>query len=369
MRFSISKEALQTPLMAVFGAVAKKTQFPILSHILIQISGSRLSFVGSDGEIELSAETTINNEEAKDGQTTVNARNLFDITRSLPNKSQITLEMKESQCLLRAGRARFALATLAPLDFPRLSQTPAITEFSVSEKDLKSCLEATHFALAEQDIRFFLNGLYWHSQGNQLTIVGADGHRMAIAPLSLSCTPTPSFSLIVPKRATAELLRIMSDTTEKIAVSVGKGDLRLLSSHFSLTTKLIDATFPDYQPLLKIDAKGRLVGDRDELREAFSRVSILSNEEDRVICLHLKSGNVKVSAVNRRQEQAEEIVKTEYEGPDLEIGFNVRYLLDALNVMPEGAVEIIFQGETGSAMLKSSNKSDLTTHLIMPLKI
>jgi DNA polymerase III subunit beta len=367
MKFLIEREALLRPLAAVTGVVERRAKVPILGNVLLLADQNGLEVVGSDNEVE--ASFRLEHDISVKGAITVAARKLYDIVRALPEGAVCQLEQDEAHLTLKAGRSRFSLATLPAADFPRVPEVDARVTLQVSGRQLKRLIESSHFAMAHQDVRYYLNGLLLEVVGSRLRAVATDGHRLALSELTLEQdVATEPQQVIVPRKGVAELLRLLPEGDDAVHVTIGVSHMALTVGHQRLVTRLVDARYPDYERVLPRDTRASLQASRELLRQIFNRTAILSNEKFRGIRLHLEAGLLKVSAQNPELEMAEEEVEVGYEGEPLEVGFNVTYLLDALGAIDAETVTIEFTDANSSCLIRASEGS-ADRYVVMPMRL
>jgi DNA polymerase-3 subunit beta len=366
MKFQIRREDLLVPLQNVIGAVEKKQTLPALANILIKADETQLSLTATDLEIELVTTANIVAEES--GETTLPARKLLDICRALPEEASISIAVDSNKAVVKTGRSRFTLATLPASDFPSLEKINAVAEFLLPQATLKELIEKTAFAMALQDVRYYLNGLLLEVSAGFLRAIATDGHRLAYCEKQADCDIEEIKQVIVPRKGIQELMRLLTDSDDSVNVMLGSNHIRIQTAEIRFTSKLIDGRFPDYNRVIPTDGQNRIIADRDSLRQALVRTSILSNEKYRGIRLIANENMLELQAQNPDQEEADVEVEVDYSGNGLEIGFNVNYLLDVLNVTDSSKVE---------AALRDSNSSCLVTYpdlpeckyVIMPMRL
>ncbi|MAJ86573.1 MAG: DNA polymerase III subunit beta [Cellvibrionales bacterium TMED148] len=365
MKFSLSREALLRPLQVVVGVVERRQTLPILSNVLLSIDGERLSITGTDLEVEIIGYTETT-QVVESGEITVAARKLVDIARSLPEDAKIDFSSGDGKALVTSGRSRFTLATLPSNEFPSVDVGEKTLELSMQGRAVKDFIDATSFAMAQQDVRYYLNGMLWEVSENNLRAVATDGHRMARCDVACDVSADAPLSVIIPRKGIVELSRLL--TEDGIDISLGSNHLRVTSANFCFTSKLVDGAYPDYERVMPKGGEKIVLGDRDELRQAFSRAAILSNEKFRGVRVLLSSGSLKMIANNPEQEEAEEEMSVDYSGDDLEIGFNVSYLLDVLSVLKGKDVRLSLSDANSSALVEDTS-NDNAVYVVMPMRL
>ena len=368
MKFVISREALLKPLNLVAGVVERRQTLPILANVLIVLDGDRLSLTGTDLEVELVGRVQLAAAGGEPGEVTIPARKLVDICKSLPEGSDIEFTVDESKVTIKSGRSRFTLSTLPAREFPNVEDSIGTHQFSLRQGQLKRLIDRTAFAMAQQDVRYYLNGMLWELSDKQPRVVATDGHRLAMCTLADSIEVSGDAQVILPRKGVLELARLLLDEDADIAVVIGNNHIRATTDDFTFTSKLVDGKFPDYQRVLPRSPDKTVAGSRLELRQAFTRTAILSNEKYRGVRLKLTANNLEIVANNPEQEQAEEAVAVEYEGEALELGFNVSYLLDVLGVLSGERVKMSLADPNSSALLEEFEAGD-SLYVVMPMRL
>ncbi len=367
MKFTMHRENLLKPLQAVQGVVERRQTLPILANFLLTIDGGQLSVTATDMELELVASTELPDAEA--GEVTVPARKLVDICRSLPADAEIRLEVDGERAQIRSGRSRFTLTTLPAVDYPSSDSLTGELRVTVKEGQLRRLLELTHFAMAHQDVRYYLNGLLLDIGEGLLRAVATDGHRLAIAEIPVQ-TGDAARQVIVPRKGISELLRLLGNGDEEVIIEVGSNAIQIALPEVRLTSKLIDGKFPDYRRVVPKgeDNDKTVVVDRERVRQALARAAILSNDKYRAVRLCLEPNVLRVVANNPEQEEAEDEVEVAYEGEGLEIGFNVSYLIDALTALPSEEAEIHLGDSSSSCLITPKGEGDCQ-YVVMPMRL
>lgn len=368
MHFTIQREALLKPLQLVAGVVERRQTLPVLSNVLLVVEGQQLSLTGTDLEVELVGRVALE-EAAEPGEITVPARKLMDICKSLPGDALIDVRVDEQKLVVKAGRSRFTLSTLPANDFPTVEEGPGSLTFNLVQSKLRRLIDRTSFAMAQQDVRYYLNGMLLEVGGGVLRAVATDGHRLAMCSLNGAVPEAQDrHQVIVPRKGILELARLLTEQDGEVAIVLGQHHIRATTGEFTFTSKLVDGKFPDYERVLPKGGDKLVIGDRQVLREAFSRTAILSNEKYRGIRLQLSNGLLKIQANNPEQEEAEEEVQVDYNGGSLEIGFNVSYLLDVLGVMGTEQVRMILSDSNSSALVQEADNDD-SAYVVMPMRL
>lgn len=366
MNLQINRNELLQPMQTIIGAVEKRQTMPALSNLLLETNESGFSLTATDLEITLKAEIAYPVEE--NGRATVPARKLLDICKALPEDASISLDLGDNKGSIKAGRSRFTLACLPADEFPSLEDITASKVFRLPQRILKKLIDKTAFAMANQDVRYYLNGLMLEVGKDQLVAVATDGHRLSLAQAVCEIDTESSQQVILPRKGVGELQRLLDDSEEEIEIHIGVNHLRVIKGSISLTSKLIDGRFPDYKRVVPQDSQNKLATDRQALKTALSRASILSNEKFRGVRLELSDGLLKIQAHNSEQEEAQEEMEVDYKGISMEVGFNVQYILDVLNSLSGNLVEIDLRDANSSALIIDPQNLD-AKYVIMPMRI
>lgn len=366
MRFTLQREAFLKPLAQVVNVVERRQTLPVLANFLVQVQGGQLSLTGTDLEVEMVSRIAV--EDAQDGETTIPARKLFEIIRALPDGSRITVSQTGEKITVQAGRSRFTLATLPANDFPSVDEVEATERVAVPEAALKELIERTAFAMAQQDVRYYLNGLLFDLRDSTLRCVATDGHRLALCETTLENGNVAKRQIIVPRKGVTELQRLLEGGDREVELEVGRSHVRMKRDDVTFTSKLIDGRFPDYEAVIPIGADREVKVERETLRASLQRAAILSNEKYRGVRVEVTPGQLKISAHNPEQEEAQEEIEADTEVNDLAIGFNVNYLLDALSALRDEHVVIQLRDSNSSALVREAS-SEKSRHVVMPLRL
>jgi len=367
MKFTTNRESLLRPLQLVTGVVERRQTLPVLANLLVVARDGNLAITGTDLEVELIA-TESSVDIQREGEVTIPARKLADIWRSLPDGAEVTVEVSGDRATVRSGRSRFTLATLPAADFPKVESGKDDAEFRVSQPQLHRLIDQVSFSMAQQDVRYFLNGMLLEVSPKHLRTVATDGHRLAMCTLEGAGAGTERLQAIVPRKGVLELARLLDDGDEEVLLQLGANHLRATRGPYTLTTKLVDGKFPDYEKVVPKDLGRTVVGDRETLRQAFQRASILSNEKYRGVRLILDGELLTIQANNPEQEEAEEQVAVAYDGDRMEIGFNVSYLQDVLNVLSTEQVQLSVSDANSSALIEGMGQDD-ALYVVMPMRL
>jgi DNA polymerase-3 subunit beta len=361
------RDELLGPLSAVSGIIERRHTLPILSNVLIEKNAGSLSFLATDIEIQITARGAIEpSTEAR--AVTVGARKLVDILRALPEGAEVTLQQQDKRLLVKAGKSRFVLQTLPAEDFPRLAKPAGdVARFALPQKALRRLLGLVQYAMAQQDIRYYLNGLLFVVEDKSLKLVATDGHRLAYASMALDAK-LPRQEVIVPRKTVLELAKLLADSDDEVRIELSGTQASFAFGTVELISKLVDGKFPDYTRVIPSGHKNKLSVGREVLRQALMRAAILSNEKFRGVRWVVTDGMLKVVSSNTEQEEAEETLEVNYKGDALDIGFNVNYLLDALNNVGGTEIECLFGDAASSALISFPTEADFK-YVVMPMRI
>ena len=352
MHIVISREALLKPLTMVSSVVERRHTLPVLANVLLSVEKDQLSVTGTDMEVELVGRTEADKVN-ETGAVTVPARKFLDITRSLAEGAMIEIQLaeKDNKLTLKSDRSRYTLATLPADEFPLVEDEPNTFSVTVDQALLDALLEKTGFSMAQQDVRYYLNGMLFEAASDYLRVVATDGHRLAMDTLKMENKVSEVQRLILPRKGVLELGKLLGESGE-ITLTFGKNHIRAQMPEFTFTSKLVDGQFPAYERVLPKGGDKEVVGDCDQLRQAFTRAAILSNEKYHGVRLILSGGELQIRANNPEQEEAEEVVAVEYSGDDIEMGFNVSYLIDVLTTLSGGKARITLSNPDSSALIE-----------------
>ena len=367
MKFSINRELLLKPLLLVSGAVERKSTLPILGNILFDISGQSLTLTATDLELEMVAYADVDNQ-ADDSKITIPARKLLDICKSLPENSMINFSTDGETIKLSSGRSRYSLSTLPAVDFPNIEEWKGDVEFKLLKSQFLRLIESTHFSMANQDVRYYLNGMSIESENNEIRSVATDGHRLAICKISNESLNLPARQVIVPRKGILEIIRLLDPVEEEVQVFLGSNHIRIIDTEFSFTSKLVDGRFPDYRRVLPRNGDKVFETNKEQLRQVLSRASILSNDKFKGVRLNFSNSLLKITANNPEQEQAEEELEINFPYEELEIGFNVSYVLDVLSAIKDEHVKFTLADANSSVVIEGSESGE-ALYVVMPMRL
>jgi DNA polymerase III subunit beta len=367
LNIKTSRDSLLKPLQSVTGIVERRHTLPILSNVLLETAAEKAAFVATDLEIQIKAETQLA-KSSPNGTLTLSAKKLQDILRSLPENIDITLDEKDGRVTLKAGKSRFNLQSLPAADFPRLTAgQDAATTLEIPQSALRRLFHLTQFAMAVQDIRYYLNGLLLSVDGNSLRVVATDGHRLSYAAFAMTGT-LPKLDVILPRKTVIELSKLLGETDDPVRIEVRQNQVLFSFAGVEIVSKVVDGKFPDYTKVVPTHYAKKIAIDRLTLLQALQRAAILSNEKIRGVRLVLTSNSLSLICSNNEQEEAEEELSVDYSAEALDIGFNITYLLDVLNHVEVDSVEISFGDANSSALLTIPGRDDFK-YVVMPMRI
>ena len=363
----INKDVLLKPLQTVVGIVERKQPLPILSNVLIEKKSTGIRFVATDLEIQITTEIHDHNFGGEEQSITVAAKKLQEILRVLPDNSDVTLDIQDSRLLVKALKSKFTLQTLPSQDFPKVTeqlQNSSIIE--IQQKLLKKLLGSVQYAMAQQDIRYYLNGVLLVIEGNLIKLIATDGHRLAYTSAQLETEHTKR-EVILSRKTINELFKLLNDSEDKIKLELAEKQVKINFSDVTLTTKVIDGKFPDYDRVIP-NYTNHLTLDRLLILHALQRAAILSNEKFRGVRFVMTEKNMRIISSNSEQEEAQEDIENDYHGPALDIGFNVNYLIDGL--VNANTQEVIFSfGDSNSSILITVPGNEDFKYVVMPMRI
>ena len=364
---SVQRDVILLPLQAVSGVVERRHTLPILSNVLLELKEGLLTLTATDLEIQVASRNEADGAGTEQA-TTVSARKLQDILRSLPEGAAISMDIQDRRLQIKAGKSKFALQTLPANDFPKLAMGgPASAQVELGQRELKRLFALVHYAMAQQDIRYYLNGLLLSLSPQGVTVVATDGHRLALAttPVELEVA---KMDVILPRKAVLELSKLLGDGDGVLRMEVRENQVAFSFGVVELVSKVVDGKFPDYQKVIPVGYKKGFTIPCDVLRQALQRAAILSNEKFRGVRWVLTTNSLRIVSSNTEQEEAEEELEIDYSGDALDIGFNVSYLLDVLGNVSAGEIEC-WLGDSNSSMLITVPGDPNFKYVVMPMRI
>lgn len=367
MKFEIQRETLLKPLQSLMGVVEKRHTMAILGNVLLEVLSDQLRLTATDLEVELIATVPLGGP-GEEGRVTIPARKLVDICRSLPDEATVKFVLDDKgRPIINSGRSRFTLSSLPAETFPSVEGDLGETKIALPQRELLALLRKTHFAMAQQDVRYFLNGLLFEVSADGIKVVATDGHRLALSSHSAALDIAEPVQVIVPRKAVTELMRLLEDSEESVTLIFGSNHLRLQLPSYTFTTKLIDGRYPDYNRVIPAKGQNVMLADSGNLKHALSRAAILSNEQYRGVRLKFDQGVLHLSANNPEQEESQDEVEVEYKGDDIEIGFNVGYLLDVLSTLGN-KVQVSLMNANASALIHDESDAS-SLYVVMPIRL
>ncbi|WP_029889084.1 DNA polymerase III subunit beta [Polycyclovorans algicola] len=368
MKITTNRNDLLAALNKVIGVVERRQTLPILSNLLAEVQDAELKLTGTDLEIEM--ETTVSVQNIEPGRITLPARKLFDLCRGLPESAAIELSVTGDRATLKSGRSRYTLACLSADDFSSLDSGELSQQIELPAAELLKLIQRTQFAMAQQDVRFYLNGMLLQLRPGTLNVVTTDGHRLALARFETTDDQAkqPTADLIVPRKAILELSRLLAQVDGNVVLHFNQGQIRVQVDSLRLTSKLIDGRFPEYERVIPQHSDKHLVLDRERFRQALARCSIFSNDKFKGVRLTLGNGTLTLQSNNPEHEEAEEVLDVDYQGEALEIGFNVVYLLDALTTLPGQNITLSLRNADSSGLMTTTEEPTLR-YVVMPMRL
>ena len=369
MRFTIQRENILKPLQFVIGVVEKRQTLPVLSNVLLVAKDNTLSITATDLEVEIVASTKLDISES--GSITIPARKFVDICRALPDEAQldVAFDAEKDRVIIRSGKSRFNLATLPVNDFPNIEDVSGVLSFQLEQDVLKNLIDKTQFSMAQQDVRYYLNGLLLEVTEKLVKAVTTDGHRLSYCERDADVSPSEKHQVILPRKGVVELAKLLGDSDSPAEVIIGSNHIRINLENIQFTSKLVDGQFPDYDRVIPKNGDKEVTANRELLHHALVRTSILSNEKYRGIRIRLQPGLLQAQAHNPEMEEAEEEIEISYQGGELEIGFNVNYLMDALAVIPSDTVKMIFGDANSSCLVLPIDETLGCKYVVMPMRL
>lgn len=365
MNIKINRDTLLKPLSAVSGIVERRHTLPILSNLLMEAKQDGIVLTATDLEMQISlmVQTAAGNELA----TTISAKKLLDICRSLPENAEVTMTPQESRIQVKTGKSRFNLQTLPAADYPLMSKGTTETVIRIGQGLFKRLLKQVEFAMAQQDIRYYLNGILFEVSANRLNLVGTDGHRLSYTSTELAQNYEKQ-ELILPRKTVLELIKLLDDSEDEVVIEIASGQANFMFGGIRLISKVIDGKFPDYTRVIPSGHNNHFTVDRMSILQAMQRASILSNEKYRGIRMVLGTGSLRMISTNSEQEEAEEELEIDYAGESLDIGFNVTYLIDVLNNVSSDRIVFSF-ADANSSCLVTIPDDENYKYVVMPMRI
>ena len=370
MKLIITKENIIKALQKIIGVVEKRQTMPILSHVLFRKKENICEVVASDLEVQLSSSLILEKESDFSQDITIPGRKLFDISKGLPDNSILEIDIvEEGKLQIKSKKSKFILSALDAKTFPLMDiDNEDGVNFSINSNDYKKIVSRTSFAMAQQDVRYYLNGLYVSLSSKELFGVATDGHRLAKSGVETDIILEETVSAIIPRKGVIEIDKQLGEESQILTAAVSKNHLQISAKDTNAISKLIDGKFPDYEKVIPLDATKKILVECKSFKEALIRVSILSNDRFRGVRLNFLDNEIKVSANNPEKEEASDDIKATYSGEPIEVGFNVNYLIDVLNAIKTKNVQILLKDNNSSALLMPENDNS-SSYVVMPLRI
>lgn len=366
MNIKINRDTLLKPLSSVSGIVERRHTLPILSNLLLEAKQDKILLTATDLEMQISL--AINTPIGGELSTTISAKKLLDICRALPENVEINMATTDSRVQVKAGKSKFNLQTLPAADYPLMSRAPGTgTVITIGQGTLKRLLRQVEFAMAQQDIRYYLNGLLFEVSANRLNVVGTDGHRLSFTSTELSQNYGKQ-EIILPRKTVIELIKLLDESDDEVVIEITNGQVNFTFGDIRLISKIIDGKFPDYTRVIPTGHQNRFTIDRMMILLAMQRASILSNEKYRGIRMVLGSNSLRLISTNSEQEEAEEEIEINYSGDPLDIGFNVTYMIDVLNNVNNEEINFSFADANSSCLVTVPGDNNYK-YVVMPMRI
>lgn len=363
-----SRDAILRPLQTVSGIVERRQTLPILANVLIRKDAESISLLTTDVEIQITTRAELGGDEEV-AATTVGARRLIDILRSLPESAEVSMTLENTRLTVRAGRSRFTLPTLPADDYPIVAAPQdTVASFTLPQDRLRHLFQMVHFAMAQQDIRFYLNGLLLATEGSLVRVVATDGHRLACCEATIEGADLAHQEVIIPRKTVLEMQRLLSDDDRPVEIAVASNQVRFVFGEVEMISKLVEGKFPDYQRVIPQGYTRRLLVSREALAASLARASILTTDKFKGVRLCAAEDSLEIQITNADQEEASDQIDTEYQGDPIEVGFNVSYLIEVLANLKVEQVSIEF-GDTSSSALLTVPDDDTFRYVVMPMRI
>ncbi|URJ29773.1 DNA polymerase III subunit beta [Blochmannia endosymbiont of Camponotus sp.] len=368
INFTISRTSLYQPLQKVVSIISGRPRMPVLTHVLLEINDDCLYITATDLEIEITVKVMLGDKYPV-GSITAPGRKLFEICRSLPGLSKISIMLKGNKLIICSGYSTFSLSTFPASDFPKLEEWDNRIKLIISQSTLKEMIELTQFSMGQQDARYYLNGIFFETKEHTLRIIATDGHRLASCKTIVDSL-LPYQAIIIPRKGIVEILRLLNIGKKLVNIQTNNNSIRVQMDNYIFTSKLIDAVFPNCHDVFLKQPKNMLEVSCDIMKHALKRAAILSNEKLRTVQFELITNQLKITTHNFEYEASEEILDVLYSGEDIKISFNVDYLIDVLNVMV--GIQILrffFTNEISSVQIEGTEKRYDATYIVMPVRV
>jgi DNA polymerase III subunit beta len=366
MKFIINREDFLNPLQQIVGVIEKRQTMPVLANVLMVVTDNFLVLTGTDLEIQIIAKVNIS--ATSSGSITVPARKLLDLCRLLPNNADIQLELQNDKVKVVSNRSRFSLSCLPAANYPEFTETDMEKQFSIPACKLKKALEKTVFCMANQDVRYYLNGLFLNISNNKFKLVASDGHRLAIFEGNLEHPTGYEERIILPRKGVLELYRLLDDSDTELKVIFSNNNIKITIGNIVFSAKLVDAKYPDFGKVFQQAFFEPISLPKLQLKEALTRVAVLSNEKYKGVTFDIAPGSMKISTHNPEHDEAEEDVTIDYQGEELSIAFNAQYLLDAVSNIDSDSAILTIANNASSCFIDEPNQCEYK-FIVMPMRL
>lgn len=366
MNFIINREELLTPLQQIVSVIEKRQTMPILSNVLLVIEDNRLILTGTDLEIQIVAKIEIGT--ATSGAITVPARKFLDICRLLPSGAEIKFEQEDDKVKILSNRSRFSLSCLPADNYPEFAEADFEHQFFINAGKFKRALEKTTFCMANQDVRYYLNGLLLHISNSKLKLVASDGHRLSIYEDQLDQATGYEARIILPRKGVLELSRLLDDPDAELRVEFSGNNIRIFIKNLVFSAKLVDSKYPDFSKVFQQSFFNQIHIQKQSLKEALTRVAILSNEKFKGVTLDIVPDSLRISTHNPEHDEAEEELFIEYMGEPLSIAFNAQYLLDAVSNLDSELAVLTIASNASTCFIDEPNDTSYK-FIVMPMRL
>lgn len=366
MKFIVNRELLLTPLQQIVNVIEKRQTMPILANVLFKLEKNKLTLTGTDLEVQIVVKVSLDND--LEGSTTIPARKLLDICRLLPSQSEIKFELVDTKVKIHSGRSRFSLSTLSADEYPKFEVGEMNCRFTMPAIQLKNALNKTIFCMANQEIRYYLNGIMLSIFNQQLKLVGSDGHRLSIYEDMIAQETGLELLIIIPRKGVLELVRLLDDDELELQLEFSRNNIRVTINNLIFSAKLIDSKYPDFSKVFSQNFHSPVHVQKEILKDALTRVAILSNEKFRGVEFVLEGNNLKISTNNPEHEEADEEITIEYQGPALSIAFNSQYILDAITNL-DSELAVLTIAENSSCCFIEEPSEQKYKFIVMPMRL
>jgi len=366
MKFTINRDDLLLPLQKIVSVIEKRQTMPILSNVLIEIDGGNLKLTGTDLEIQII--TNLKTPNTEDGSITVPARKFLDICRLLPANSEIKFEQSQDKAKILSGRSRFSLSCLPADNYPEFVVSDFDQQFTINAGKLKKALEKTTFCMANQDVRYYLNGLLLHISNSKLKLVASDGHRLSIYEDVLDVVTGVETRIILPRKGVLELSKLIDDDEAELNVEFSSNNIRFFINNLIFSAKLVDSKYPDFGKVFQQEFYNQIFIQKNSLKEALTRVAILSNEKIRGVVFDINADSLKISTHNPEHDEAEEEIAIEYSGDPISIAFNAQYILDAVSNLDSEIAVLTIAVNASTCFIDEPTESSYK-YIVMPMRL